>query len=96
MFLDSVAERQAREAEIQRLTDIIVALKRQNYSPPDVLGKPVVLEPLSAVQKAIYGLPKKVQGGVRSAVEEWERQGLSEPQILRRIELGEDEYGVAS
>lgn len=88
-------EVQEARSEVARLTDVIVSLKRQNYHPPESPGEPVVLEPPTPIQKAIQGLPRKVRGGVMGEVERWRGEGMTEQEIVRRIELGEEEYGAA-
>lgn len=81
---------------IAELTDTLVALKRQGYTPPDPVPVPIVREPLSAVDAAVQALPPRYQGGVRREMVKWKLEGLSEAAIARRIEVGEEVWATES
>jgi hypothetical protein len=83
----------AKDAEIRRLTDIIVGMKRQNYQPADAVLPPPQIEPPSKVEAAIRShLPARLRDQVRSEVQVWRAQNMTEAQIVRRIQVGEANY----
>lgn len=96
-LLDAQVEATAADRrEIARLTDVIIGMKRQNYHAPDPSPTPVAVEPLGAVELAVRKLPRNLRAQVMGEVVLWRAQRMTEEQIARRIELGEEAYRETS
>jgi hypothetical protein len=85
----------AARAEITRLTDTMLTMKRQGFHPPEPTYAPPQIVPASPVDEAIRALPRQHQGNVMREVKRWRVEGMSEKDILRRVELGEEAYQEA-
>jgi hypothetical protein len=86
----------ASRAEVSRLTETIVQLKRQGFHPPEPMHAPPALVPASPVDEAIRALPRQHQGNVMREVKRWREDGrMTEDEILRRVQLGEEAYQEA-
>jgi hypothetical protein len=82
----------AARAEITRLTDTLLQMKRLGFHPPEPTYAPPQIVKASPVDEAIRALPRQHQGNVMREVKRWREGGMSEKDILRRVELGEEAY----
>lgn len=84
----------AARLEVRSLTETIVTLKRQGYHPPEPVGTMPHVVPANPVQRAINDLPfpRGVKAGIAASAEKWRKEGLSETNIVLRVQMGEDEW----
>ncbi len=82
----------AERATVRDLTDTITSMKRQGYNPPDAITVPQQI-PLNLVDAALRThVPLRLRSQVMGQVALWRSHGLTDAQIAKRIEVGEEAW----
>ncbi len=84
--------RAEKDARIADLTQTIIDLRRQGFTPRDPEPRALEIRPPSAVDLALRELPVRVRGQVAGAAQLWVQQGMSQTDAALRIQMGEDAW----